>query len=325
MILAGDVGGTTTRLGLFDRAPDRPRPVLIRTFLTRDYLDLGAMLAAFGADAAVRATSIESACFGVAGPVEGDRAELTNVAPPWVIDARAIAQALDVRHVQLVNDLQALAYAIPVLLASEVAVLQEGEGGHGGNVALLAAGTGLGESILHAIDGTFVPVASEGGHADFAARTEREIDVLRDLIQRLGHAPVEEVLSGRGLVNLHRVTHAGPCLAIEDADSPDAPAGIAQAALEHRCRGCVDALGMFIDAYGAEAGNLALRAMATGGVFVGGGIAPKILPALADGRFIRAFVDKAPPFREMLEKISVKVILNEQAALVGAAVRAAAV
>ena len=192
-------------------------------------------------------------------------------------------------------------------------------------MALIAAGTGLGESILHAIDGRLVPVASEGGHADFAARTEREIDVLRDLMQRFGHAPVEQVVSGRGLVNLHRVTHAGPCPAVEDQDAPGAPAAIVHAALERRCRGCVDALGMFVDAYGAEAGNLALRAMATGGVFVGGGIAPKILPALLDGRFVKAFADKAPPFHDMLAKIPVKVILNDEAALLGAAVRGAAI
>jgi len=324
MLLAGDIGGTSTRLGLFDRAPDRPRQVAIRTFPTAEHNDLSSLLSAFREDAAVKGTSIERACFGVAGPVAGDRAALTNVSPPWTIEARTIAQAFGIQRVSLVNDLQALGYAVPVLLPSEVAVLQEGAAVDGGNVALIAAGTGLGESILHAVDGTFVPVASEGGHADFAARTEREIVVLRDLIQRSGHASVEQVLSGRGLVNLHRVTHAGPCPAVEDLDSPDAPAAIAQAALERRCRGCVDALGMFVDAYGAEAGNLALRALATGGVFIGGGIAPKILPSLIDGRFIRAFVDKELPFRELLEKIPVKVILNEHAALVGAAVRAAA-
>ena len=325
MILAGDIGGTTTRLGLFDRAPDRPRPIAVRTFPTLEHDDLTRMLSAFVADPAVNGAVVEGACFGVAGPVAGDRVALTNASPPWAIEAQSIEEALDIRRVSLVNDLQALAYAVPVLLANEVAVLQEGDARQGGNVALLAAGTGLGESILYAIDGQLVPVASEGGHADFAARTEREIDALRDLIQRFGHAPVEQVVSGRGLVNLHRVTHAGPCLAIEDEHAPGAPAAIARAALERRCLGCVDALGMFVDAYGAEAGNLALRAMATGGVFVGGGIAPKILPALLDGRFVRAFVDKAPPFGEMLAKIPVKVILNEEATLLGAAVHAAAI
>ena len=326
MILAGDIGGTTTRLGLFDRGSIRPRPVAVRTFPTAEYGDLGGMLSIFCADRAVTGLTIEGACFGVAGPVDGDRAALTNTASSaWPIDARAIAEAFDIRRVSLVNDLQALARAVPVLLPSELAVLQEGDRGRGGNMALLAAGTGLGESVLHAIDGGFVPIASEGGHADFAARTEREIDVLRDLIQRFGHAPVEEVLSGRGLVNLHRLTHAARCLAIDDEEAPGAPAAIAAAAMEQRCRGCVDALGMFVDAYGAEAGNLALRAMATGGVFIGGGIAPKILPALTDGRFIRAFSDKAPPFHEMLGRIPVTVILNEEAGLLGAAVCAAAV
>jgi len=195
--------------------------------------------------------------------------------------------------------------------------LQEGAVEGPGNIALIAAGTGLGEAWLHNVNGQFIPSASEGGHADFAARTEREVDVLRNLIQRFGRAEVESVVSGPGLVNLHRVTHVAPCGAEND------PAAISAAALERRCAGCIEALELFVDAYGAEAGNLALRSLATGGVFVGGGIAPKILPAVADGRFMRAFCDKSPRFREMLSKIPVKVILDDEAGLLGASVCAA--
>jgi glucokinase len=321
MLLAGDVGGTNTRLGLFDRLPDRPRLIAARVFPTLAYPDLGAIISAFASDEPVRGAKVEAACFGLAGPVAGDTAELTNVR--WHVDARQVAKAFDIPRVRLLNDLQAMAHAIPVLRAPEVQVLQEGAAEGPGNIALVAAGTGLGEAWLHNVNGQFIPSPSEGGHADFAARTEREIDVLRNLIQRFGRAEVESVVSGPGLVNLHRVTHVAPCRAVDAEAAPDAPAAISAAALERRCPACVEALELFVDAYGAEAGNLALRSMATAGVFVGGGIAPKILPAFADGRFMRAFCDKGARFRDMLSKIPVKVILDDEAGLLGAAVCAA--
>ena len=320
MILAGDIGGTKTVLGLFDRAPDRPRPVVVRTFPTLEYPSLTAILSAFSAEPAVKGADVETATFGVAGPVTGETAKLTNV--PWLVDTRDIASSFDIRRVRLLNDLEAMAHSVLLLERSEVVVLQEGTIAADGNMALIAAGTGLGEAVLHLVGGQLVPMATEAGHADFAARNEREIDLLRDLIQRFGHAEVEHVVSGRGLVNAHRVTHSGPCIAVDDESDPKAPAAISAAALERRCRGCVDALNMFVEAYGAEAGNLALRSVATGGVFVGGGIAPKILPVMTDGRFIRAFLDKMPPFSELLANIPVKIILNEEAALLGAAVHA---
>jgi glucokinase len=321
MLLAGDVGGTNTRLGLFDPLPDRPRLIAARVFSTLAYRDLSAIISAFASDEAVQGAKVEAACFGVAGPVTGDTAELTNV--HWHVDAREVAKVFDIPRVRLVNDLQAMAQAIPVLRASEVHVLQEGAAEATGNIAIISAGTGLGEAWLHNVNGRFFPAASEGGHADFAARTEREIDVLRDLIHRFGHAEVESVISGPGLMNLHRVTHVARCEAVDNPEAPDAPAAISAAALEGRCSGCIEALELFVDAYGAEAGNLALRSLATGGVFVGGGIAPKILPAVADGRFMRAFCEKSAQFREMLLKIPVKVILDDEAGLLGASVCAA--
>lgn len=320
MLLAGDIGGTKTLLGLFDPLPARPRPLAIRSFGTLDYDDLTAMIVAFLPEERVRSEAIATACFGVAGPVIGDVADLTNV--PWRVDAGRVATAFGFRRVSLLNDLQAMAYSVPVLRESEVHVLQEGEAIRGGNIALIAAGTGLGEALLHNVDGRFVPSPSEGGHADFSARTEREIDLVRDLTARYGRAEVEHVVSGRGLVNVHRVTHRQPCAAGIDLEDPDAPARITAAALGRLCTGCTDALDLFVDAYGAEAGNLALRTVSTGGLFIGGGIAPKILPALTTGGFIRAFRSK-PPLDAMLAAMPVKVILNAEAGLLGAAVFAA--
>jgi glucokinase len=325
MLLAGDIGGTKTLLGLYDAAPMRPRPLVVRSFGTLDHADLPAMIAVFMSDAeavAARAAhgAIDAASFGVAGPVAGDTVKVTNV--PWDVDGRQVAAALGLPRVWLLNDLEALAHAVPVLHESETHVLQEGDALRGGNIGLIAAGTGLGQALIHNIDGRFVPSASEAGHADFSARTEREIALLRDLTARYGRADVEHVVSGRGLPHIHRVTHQQPCLAFVDPESPDAPAAISVAALERRCPGCVEALDLFVEAYGAEAGNLALRTVSTGGIYIGGGIAPKILPALTTGVFMRAFLAK-PPLNAMLAAMPVKVILNPESALLGAAVFAA--
>jgi glucokinase len=320
MLLAGDIGGTKTLLGVFDPLSARPRAVAVRAFGSLDYDDLLAMIEEFLRDDAVKGVPIDGACFGVAGPVIGEAAKPTNV--PWTVDARAVGGAFELRRVSLLNDLEAMAYAVTVLHESEVQVLQEGEPLRGGNMALLAAGTGLGEALLHNVDGRFIPSASEGGHADFAARTEREIALLRSLMSRYGRADVEHVVSGRGLLNIHPLAHRRPCAARIDLENPDAPAMISAAALEWRCDGCVETLDMFVEAYGAEAGNLALRGVATGGVFVGGGIAPKILPALTTGPFMNAFRAK-PPLDAMLARMPVRVILNAEAGLLGAAVYAA--
>jgi glucokinase len=326
MLLAGDIGGTKTLLGLFDAAPARPRPVLVRSFGTLDFPDLPTMIAGFlkeaGEDKA-RASqhAIETACFGVAGPVIDDTVKVTNV--PWFVDARRVAAALGIARIALLNDLEALAHAVPVLRESETHALQEGEALRGGNIGLIAAGTGLGQALLHNVDGRFVPSASEAGHADFAARTEREIALTRDLTQRYGRADVEHVVSGRGLANIHRVAHRQqPCVAGVDVESPEAPAAISTAALERRCPECAETLDMFVEAYGAEAGNLALRSVSTGGLYIGGGIAPKILPALTTGAFMRAFLAK-PPLDRLLSAMPVRVILNAEAGLLGAAVFAA--
>ena len=325
MILAGDIGGTKTLLGLFDAAPARPRPLVVRSFGTLHFPDLQSMIASFlktaeADDAMAAHRRIASACFGVAGPVVDETVKVTNV--PWFVDARRVAATLGLSRVALLNDLEALAHAVPTLRESETHVLQEGEALRGGNIGLIAAGTGLGQALLHNIDGRFVPSASEAGHADFAARTEREIALTRDLVRRYGRADVEHVVSGRGFVNIHRVAHREPCAANVDLESADAPGAISAAALDGRCAGCVETLDMFVEAYGAESGNLALRSVSTGGMFIGGGIAPKLLAVLTAGAFMRAFLAK-PPLDRMLSAMPVKVILNAESGLLGAAVFAA--
>jgi glucokinase len=252
--------------------------------------------------------------------VVGDRARLTNI--EWDISADEIRARFGATRVCLLNDLEAMAHSTSVLAGDELAVVQEGIARSDGNAAVIAAGTGLGEAYLHRVNGALVPVASEGGHADFAARDDREVNLLLMLRRDYGRAEVEHVLSGPGVLNLHRLVHGGgECEATRGHDAAEAPARITQAGLERTCGGCIEALDMFVSAYGAEAGNLAMRGMATAGVFVGGGIAPKILPALLDGRFIEAFRAKGP-MTDLVSRIPVKVILNPEAGLLGAAVYA---
>src|SRR5438034_10709701 len=200
MLLAGDIGGTKTLLGLFDSASARPRPVTVRSFGTLDYDDLPTMIATFLKEGGATPAGIDMACFGVAGPVIDETAKLTNV--PWFVDGRRVATVFGIGRVILLNDLEAMAWAVPVLRESEVHVLQDGEALRGGNIALIAAGTGLGQALLHNVDGRFVPSPSEAGHADFAARTEREITLVRDLTRRYGRADVQHVVPGRVLVNI---------------------------------------------------------------------------------------------------------------------------
>jgi glucokinase len=323
MLLAADMGGTKTLVGLFRSAEDRPHPAVVREYATLDFDSLDEIVAAFLDETGE--ARVEAACIGVAGQVSGLMARLTNV--PWLADAAPVAQRLGDCSIELLNDLEAMAYAIPVLREEELAVLQEGIAVPGGNAALIAAGTGLGEALLHNVDGRFVPAASEGGHADFAARTPRELALVQELALIHGRVDIERVVSGRGLVNLFRFTHGTQdlrtaCRVIgPDVDSVDIPAAVTVMALAGRCEECVEALDMFVEAYGAEAGNLALRSMATAGVYIGGGIAPKILPALTTGSFMEAFVGKEPMV-DWLRTLPVAVILNPGAGLLGAAVRA---
>jgi glucokinase len=323
MLLAADIGGTKTLMGLYQPNGDRPRSRVVREYATLDFDSLDDIVETFLDETGVR--QIDAVCIGVAGPVTGLVARLTNV--PWLADASVVADRLGDCPVQLLNDLEAMAYAVPVLEPDELAVLQEGVAVPNGNAALIAAGTGLGEALLHNLNGRFVPCASEGGHADFAARTARELALVDELSRVYGRVDVERVISGPGLVNLFRFTHQASDLRTAcrilgpDVDPTDLPAAISTVALDRRCDRCGEALEMFVAAYGAEAGNLALRSVATAGLYIGGGIAPKILPALENGTFMEAFRDKEPMV-DLLRMLPVTVILNAAAGLVGAAVRA---
>lgn len=324
MLLAGDLGGTKTLLGLFEPADDRPRPLVVREYTTLDFDGLDELVQVFLDD--TRAESqLRGLCLGVAGPVTGLVARLTNV--PWLADASVFAERWPGCPVRLLNDLEAMAHAVPVLEPEELAVLQAGVPVPSGNAALIAAGTGLGEALLHNVRGAFVPSASEGGHADFSARTPRELALVEHLTGIYGRVDNDRVISGPGLANLFRFTHGfrtgtGVCRAIgPDVDQSELPAAISASAMGGRCEQCSEALEMFVEAYGAEAGNLALRSVATAGLYIGGGIAPKLLPALERGAFLDAFRAK-DPLVDLLRTIPVSVILNPAAGLLGAAVAA---
>ncbi len=324
MLLAADIGGTKTLMGLYRKAHDRPQSQVVREYATLDFDSLDDIVVAFLEETGAR--GIDAVCVGVAGPVTGLVARLTN--GPWLADLAVVADRLDGCPVQLLNDLEAMAYAVPVLEPDELAVLQQGVAVPTGNAALIAAGTGLGEALLHNVNGRFLPSASEGGHADFSARTPRELALVEELGKVYGRVDNERVISGPGLVNLFRFTHgaqndASACRSVSPRMDPaELPAAISASALDGGCPRCAEALDMFIEAYGAEAGNLALRSVATAGLYIGGGIAPKILPALENGQFIKAFRCKEPMVG-LLQTLPVSIILNPAAGLVGAAVRAA--
>jgi glucokinase len=336
MLLAGDIGGTKTLLGLFAPAPERPLPVETGEFVTLAYEGLEPIIREFLKAQNIEPKRIEAACFGVAGAVTEQVARLTNV--PWLVDAGGIGDAFNFRRVRVLNDLQALAHGVTVLEPSELRTLQHGVLIADGNAAVIAAGTGLGEAMLHNVEGRFVPAASEGGHADFAARTPRELELVRELTRVFGRVGVELVVSGPGLANIYQFTHdafgAGPLITPNSLaparlcegvgqvkDFSDLPARISNSAMEQRCDRCVETMDMFVSAYGAEAGNIGLRCVATAGVYVGGGIAPKILPALESGLFLDAFRNKEP-MTHLLATMPLNVILNADAGLLGAAVHA---
>ena len=321
MRLAADLGGTKTLLGLFEPSGARPSAVQVDEFATLAHDGLPAMISEFLARCGVSPRAVRAACVGAAGLVRGDTVDLTNV--PWHVEAGAVRAALGGAPVALLNDVEAMAWALGALTDDELMPLQEGHRAPAGNAALLTLGTGLGHAILHDTGGRLVPLPSEGGHADFAARTEREVGLLRYLRERFGRVDVERVVSGPGLANVARFVHEGDCPTIPPGtEVVDIPAEVSRAALDGRCPRCRDAMNLWLEAFGSAAGNFAIVSVARGGVYIGGGIPPKILPALRAGGFIRAFRDKAP-MEELVTGIPVRVILNSRAGLLGAAVHAA--
>ena len=318
MLLAGDVGGTKTVLALFEAGAAAPQFVREATLPSRDFDTLEAAIDHF-----LRSgprVAIEAACIGIAGPVVDGRCVTTNL--PWVVDERVLAAEIPAGRARLLNDLEATAHGVFVLDATELAALQAGAT-RGGNVVVIAAGTGLGEAIVVEDGARRIVIATEGGHTDFAPRGEIEEDLLRYLRKEFGRVSYERVLSGPGLVNVYRFLHdtgaarESPEVAGLMRDH-DPAAVITDFGVRQADRLCAGALGIFVSVYGAEAGNLALKALAVGGVFVAGGIAPRIMPALAGGGFISAFRDKGR-LSPLLEGMPVQVALNPKTPLYGAA------
>jgi len=317
MILAGDVGGTKVHLALYDFIDGKLKHTRDKQYLAKDYSGLEEIVKEFlGADKAT------AACFGVPGPVRDGRLRLTNL--PWTLDSRELAAGLVIEHVFLINDLEANCYGIAELSADQIFTLSEGDARQMGNRALISAGTGLGEGFLVWNGRQHVPYPSEGGHTDYAPRNEDEIDLLRFLRQKYnGRISQERVVSGPGLTNIYEFLREvrgmeEPAWLAKRIALEDPNAVITELALAAKSEICEKAMDMLVSAYGAEAGNLALKVLSVGGLYVGGGIAPRILEKLKDGAFMKAFTDKGR-LSQLLVNMPVRVILESHAALMGAA------
>jgi glucokinase len=319
MLIAGDIGGTGTRLALVD--PDAgPRAfVAERTFPSGDYPGLEPIVEAFLAWAGQRA---DSACFDVAGPVLDGRASLTNL--PWQLDEAELAAGLGLERVTLLNDLRAIAYAVPHLLPGEAVTINRGVAQPKAPIAVLAPGTGLGEAFLIWDGSDYIACASEGGHADFAPVNALQAGLWAFVTQRFGHAAYERVCAGSGVPNVYDYLRSRDPSAESDAfaaalrDAPDRTPLIVDAALNDPANALADsALRTVVEIWGAEAGNLALKVLATGGVYLAGGLPPRMVPRLRDGAFMRAFTDKGR-FAGLLAQVPVHVV-TMNAALLGAA------
>ncbi len=318
LILAGDIGGTKTNLGLFFMGKGRPAPNVIETYLSQEAPHLEQIIDRFVDKHRI---SITSACFGVAGPVENGRCKTTNL--PWEISEIQIKRRFNWEHVRLINDLAATALAIPLLRSREMLSLNKVKAMRGRNLGLVAPGTGLGMALLIWTDEGYVPVPSEGGHVDFGPTEKAEVELWQYLNHRLGHVSVERVLSGQGLLNIYTwlkdsERYQEPAWLAENIKDMDPARAISEAALEKREPLCQEALNIFVSIFGAVAGNLALTGFTTGGIYLGGGIPPKILSKLKEDIFMASFTDKGR-FKDFLKRIPVRVILNDKAALLGAA------
>jgi glucokinase len=318
MILAADIGGTNARLGLFERSGTRLGAIATKTYPSRQHASLEEIVERFMAE---HPAAPKVACFAIAGPVSEGRALATNLA--WNVGARHLGRAVGLKDVDLINDLEAVAHGLAELDHDDVAVLHPGVPGAEGNRAVIAAGTGLGEAGAYWDGRLHHPFAGEGGHTDFAARTLDEMELLTRLSARFGRVSYERLLSGSGLHEIYdflrdrSLDQEPPWLTQEFAFEPP-PVVIVRNALDGRSELCLEAVDRFVSIYGAEAGNLALKIMARGGVWIAGGIAPRILPRLRTPAFLEAFFAKGR-MRPLLEGMAVRVILNDKVGLIGAA------
>jgi glucokinase len=321
VILAGDVGGTKCNLALFSESGGKLNLVYSHRFASKEFGKFDLIVKEFTRLAAPHLVNdkIYAAGFGIAGPVIHGQVRATNL--PWIVEAAQLKEQIQVEQIELMNDLGAWGHSLQHLAPEDFCILNPGKPEHGGTRALLAAGTGLGESILVWNNCRYHVVPSEGGHSDFAPHSEQQIELLRFMRRRYPQVSWELILSGRGFRTIHEflspnIRHAS----FEDPDSDPAPE-ITRNGLNKSCRTCADTLDLWTSIYGAEAGNLALKVLALGGVYVAGGIAVKILEKIKDGAFAAAFKDKWH-FEGMLSNIPVSVVLNETAPLLGAAYEA---
>jgi len=323
LVLAGDIGGTSTRLAYFDTTGGTLLPVVEKRFPSREAGSLLEIVTCFTAEHGLAA---EQACFGIAGPILQGRVRTPNL--PWSVDAAELALTLGLPTVRLINDLEANAYGIDLLGPDDLLHLNLGIPDPTGTIAVVSAGTGLGEALAYWDGSSHRPLRSEGGHADFAPRNELEAELLLFLRAEHGRVSTERVVSGPGLRNIYRFLRDArhlpetPTIA-EEMRQGDQSAAITRAALAGECPLCEQTLDLFVSLYGAEAGNVALRSLATGGVYLGGGIAPKIIERLKRSGFMVAFTSKGR-LSPLLENIPVRVILNDRTALLGAGRCAAA-
>ena len=327
MILAGDVGGTKVHLSLYEFAGGRLRSLREQKYPANNFPSLDEVVKHFLDGGGGSKQAIAAACFGCPGPVRGGRLKLTNL--PWTLDAQELSQSLSIQHIFLINDLEANGYGIPELAPDKIFTLHAGDPDAVGHRGLIAAGTGLGEAVLIWDGKQHTPIPSEGGHCDFAARTDREIALLQHLRRTLkGRVSFERVVSGLGIKNVYAYLRD-----VEKLDEPqwlrgrlaaeDPNSVIGACAEDGSSSICFETMRIFSAAYGAEAGNIALKVLATGGIYLGGGIAPKILKTLRNGAFIQAFLDKGR-LSPLLQSIPVRVILDDTCALLGAAAYAEA-
>lgn len=319
MILAGEIGATRTRLAAFDTEGNRLQRVVEKTYMSQEHPGLSELLAQF---VRTEGIPVHSACFGAAGPVRSGRSKISNL--PWIIDSRDLAKQLKLNSVGLLNDLEAYAYGIDALESKDFITLSEGSESAEGNRAVISARTGLGVAGLYWDGFRHHPFACEGGHADFAPRDDLQMELLAYLQKKYGRISCERILSGPGIKNIYDFLRDA-----HKADEPewlreqinaahDAPALISQLALEGKAAICDQTLLIFVSVFGAETGNCALHFMTTGGIFIGGSIAAKIVPKMKDPVFMRSFLDKGR-MEGMLKDMPVKIILNDDCGLMGAA------
>jgi glucokinase len=319
MILAGDIGGTRTRLAAFDAEGSKLKCVVEKTYPSQEHSGLAEIITAF---IKTEGIPVHTACFGVAGPVRGGRSKISNL--PWTIDSRLLAQQLKLDSVGLINDLEAYAYGVDALESKDLVTLGAGSTDAEGNRAVISARTGLGVAGLYWDGFRHHPFACEGGHTDFAPRNDLEIELFRYILKKYGHVSSERILSGPGIKNIYDFLcdtkkAEEPVWLKEQMDKThDAPALISQTALEKKAAVCEQTFSVFVSIYGAKAGDFALNFMSTGGIFICGIIAARNLPMMKDPLFMESFLSKGR-MRGLLEDMPVKIVLNDDCGIMGAA------